>query len=189
MKKDLEKKPSLKELYTKFIIAFALFLTIPSLGLYLFVFKPLIQKSSEQTEANIEKLSRYLEEINVNLIESENCQKGVLGFFHYKNKMKPEVGICTNNFNTEDRALYWKILVHESVHVAQSCNGGLLSNEEEFKYMVGQLTGFSMNDYMTVHSAYSSNSYETEVEAFFYENRYHQEIFKVFEKYCLNING
>ena len=189
MKKELEKKTSLKEIYTKFIIAFALFLTIPSVGLYFFVFKPLIQKSGEQTEANIQKLSRYLEETNVNLIESENCKEGRLGFFHYKNRKQPEVVICTNNFNSEDRAQYWSILVHESVHVAQVCNGGLLSNEEELKYMVGQLTGFSMNDYMTIHSAYSSNSYETEVEAFFYENRYHQEIFKVFEKYCLNIRG
>ena len=184
-----EKRSSLKEIYTKFIIGFTLFLSIPSVGLYFFVFKPLIQKSTEQTEANIQKLSRYLEETNVNLIESEDCQKGRLGFFHYKNKKQPEVVICTNNFNSEDRAQYWNILVHESVHVAQACNGGLLSNDEELKYMVGQLTGFSMNDYMTIHSAYSSNSYETEVEAFFYENRYHQEIFKVFEKYCLNIRG
>ena len=183
-----EKRSSLREIYTKFIIGFTLFLSIPSLGLYFFVFKPLIQRSSEQTEANIQKLSRYLEDTNINLIEREDCQERRLGFFHYKNKNQPEVVICTNNFNSEDRAQYWNILVHESVHVAQSCNGGLLSNEEEFKYMVGQLTGFSMNDYMTIHGAYSSNSYETEVEAFFYENRYHQEICKVFEKYCLNLN-
>ena len=180
-----EKRPSLKETYIKFIIAFCIFLSVPTVGLYFFVFKPIIQKNSEQTEDNIEKLSSYLAQSNVNLIESKDCKKGILGFFHYKDMKQPEVVLCTNNFDSRDRILYWKTLVHESVHVAQACNGGLLSNEEEFKYKVGQLTGFSMDDYMTVHNAYSSNSYEWEVEAFFYENRYYQEIFKVYEDYCL----
>ena len=106
--------------------------------------KSIFQKNREQTEANIEKLSSYLDQTNVNLIERKDCKEGILGFFHYKNIQQPEIVICINNFDSKDRNLYWKTLVHESVHVAQACNGGLLSNEEEFKYKVGQLTGFSM---------------------------------------------
>tara|TARA_B100000401_G_scaffold202911_1_gene136826 strand:- start:861 stop:1430 length:570 start_codon:yes stop_codon:yes gene_type:complete len=180
-----EKRQSLKELYIKFIFAFCLFLSVPTVVLYFFVFKPIFQKNRAQTEANIEKLSSYLDQTNVNLIERKDCKEGILGFFHYKNIQQSEIVMCINNFDSKDRNLYWKTLVHESVHVAQACNGGLLSNEEEFKYKVGQLTGFSMDDYMTVHNSYSSNSYEWEVEAFFYENRYHQEIFKVYEDFCL----
>ena len=150
MEKDLEKRKSLKEIYTKFFIIFSLFLTVPSLGLYFFVFKPLIKQASETTNDNIEKLSSYLESNNVDLIESNECQEGRLGYFHYRNFRYPEVVICTNNFKSEDRAKYWSILVHESVHVAQQCNGGLISDEERFKYMTGQLTAFSMNDYMHI---------------------------------------
>ena len=47
--------------------------------------------------------------------------------------------------------------------------------------------GDKNHDQGNYQDALKCYTYETEVEAFFYENRYHQEIFKVFEKYCLNI--
>ena len=50
--------------------------------------------------------------------------------------------------------------------------------------MEGQLTAHSMDSYMTIHSSYAPKKYEEEVEARFYEIRFPDEIFAIYDKYC-----
>tara|TARA_Y100001968_G_scaffold79344_1_gene70620 strand:- start:50 stop:604 length:555 start_codon:yes stop_codon:yes gene_type:complete len=174
-----------KSLYKKFIIGAAVFLTIPVVAGY-FVLQPMIKASKERTESNIEKLTGYLSETGVPVLYKDECKERVLGYFAPSDL---EVVLCSNNLDLKDRGEVWRTLVHEAVHVMQACNGGVVSNDKQFKYMEGQLTAHQMDEYLIIHSAYAPKSYEEEVEARFYEIQFPEKVFDDYDKFCSILNS
>ena len=87
-----------------------------------------------------------------------NKSKDMLGMYEYQKNAIDQLTICAHNHNGNSVEMF-DTLLHESVHIAQTCNGGYLFNPETI------VKEALPKEILTVSNLYPNAQFNTELEA------------------------
>ena len=92
----------------------------------------LIPSSYADSQKDIELLIGYVEQTGTKVQKSDKCGSSVMGFYQAPTQdgTGDRLVFCSNNIDFNDNSAVWEVLAHESAHVMQACNRGLLWKAE-----------------------------------------------------------
>jgi len=96
--------------------------------------------------------------------------------------------LCTNNLDMEDVSAVWEVLSHESAHVMQACNGGLIWKSELYPRMLRNLKNVAPHYYQILQQ-YRGRDRMIELEAFDMELQTAAEVKELFFDVCSRPDG
>ncbi len=113
-------------------------------------------------------LERLIKNVGTKIVEREDCEKGVQGYYLWdKAKNIDEIVVCNNNYfgNKPTSNEYWSLLAHEATHVMQACLGTKIYGSYQIKDMSYELMDKDEVSYRTIHGAYVQREEDYEIEA------------------------
>lgn len=133
---------------------------------------------------DIDLLIRYVKQTGTK-VQKTNCDSNTLGFYQAPTEdgSGDRLVFCENNINFDDTSAVWEVLAHESAHVMQACNGGLLWKDEYHPRMLRKLKEQAPH-YAKVLSQYRGKDKMVELEAFDMELKPASEVISLFIHFC-----
>ena len=162
-------------------------LLIPFQLLGLLVLQPAAKADSWK---DIEDLIEMVKSTGTKVQKTGECEGNTLGYYQppRKDGSGDRLVFCTNNLDMEDVSALWEVLSHESAHVMQACNGGLIWKEEYHPRMLRNLKNVAPHYYQILQQ-YRGGDRMIELEAFDMELRTASEVKKLFLGVCSRSNG
>ena len=149
----------------------------------------LVPSSYADSQKDIELLIGYVEQTGTKVQKSEKCGSSVMGF--YQAPTQDETGdrlvFCSNNINFNDNSAVWEVLAHESAHVMQACNRGLLWKAEYHPRILRGLKEQAPH-YAQILNQYRGRDKMIELEAFDMELKPASEVITLFARFCSGNN-
>jgi len=84
--------------------------------------------------------------------------RSILGYYEYESKVIDQLTICIDNHQGDEAELRDTVL-HETVHVVQTCNGGRLFSPQSIRGAAKH------NEFRDVSSSYKDDEFDEELEA------------------------
>ena len=105
-------------------------------------------------------------------ISIRNCERpNVHGYYQYnKDQGIDLMVICKNSVDMSDPDAVWEVLVHESTHVMQACNGGPILKDTYVPRVLRELQETAPH-YYSILQQYPGSHKRNELEAFWMELR------------------
>lgn len=147
----------------------------------LLVFTPSAYADSPK---DIELLITYVQQTGTK-VQKTTCDANTLGFYQAPTEGGggDRLVFCSNNIDFNDISAVWEVLAHESAHVMQACNGGLLWKTEYHPRMLRGLKEQAPH-YAQILRQYNGWDKMMELEAFDMELRPASEVISLFVNYC-----
>ena len=115
----------------------------------------------------------------------ESC-KDKAGYYVYEPKVQDIFVVCTDQVNVKDSDELWEIVSHESTHVMQACNGGLVFKESYLPRTFRELERKAPHSAKLIDEKYTGDATALEAEAFWMELQPPAHVLSYFEGTCLN---
>ena len=139
---------------------------------------------------DIEDLIELVKSTGTKVQKTGNCDGQTLGFYQppRKDGSGDRLVFCTNNLDMEDVSAVWEVLSHESAHVMQACQGGLIWKEEFHPRMIRNLKNVAPHYYQILQQ-YRGGDRMIELEAFDMELKTASEVKELFLNVCSKSNS
>ena len=149
----------------------------------------LIPSSYADSQKDIELLIGYVEQTGTKVQKSEKCGSSILGFYQAPTQdgTGDRLVFCSNNINFKDNSAVWEVLAHESAHVMQACNRGLLWKAEYHPRILRGLKEQAPH-YAQILNQYRGIDKMIELEAFDMELKPASEVITLFARFCSGNN-
>ena len=145
----------------------------------------LVPSSYADSQKDIELLIGYVEQTGTKVQKSNQCDSSVMGF--YQSPTQDGTGdrlvFCSNNIDFNDNSIVWEVLAHESAHVMQACNRGLLWKAEYHPRILRGLKEQAPHYAQTLNQ-YRGRDKMMELEAFDMELKPASEVINLFVRFC-----
>ena len=157
-------------------------LLIPTQLLGLLALQPAAKADSWK---DIEDLIEMVKSTGTKVQKTGECEGNTLGYYQppRKDGSGDRLVFCTNNLDMEDVSALWEVLSHESAHVMQACNGGLIWKEEYHPRMIRNLKNVAPHYYQILQQ-YRGGDRMIELEAFDMELKTASEVKELFFDIC-----
>lgn len=104
-------------------------------------------------------------------LELEECDEGIHGYYQFNRERRIDrLVFCENNVDMDDPDAVWEVLVHESTHVMQACNGAPILKDSYMPRVLRELQETAPH-YYRILNQYRSDHKRMEIEAFWMELR------------------
>jgi len=138
-------------------------------------------------KSEVESLEAAIKSVNTDLIEKDDCDKGVQGYYQFEkidnDVVADQVVVCTNNFSkTLDN--YPALLKHEMTHIMHACLNTTINSPDEVRELRKELREHSESSYRTIHSSYQEKDHFEEVEARWMELQDYKFVNNQLQKHC-----
>ena len=162
-------------------------LLIPSQLLGFLALQPAAKADSWK---DVEDLIELVKSTGTKVQKTGDCDGQTMGFYQppREDGSGDRLVFCTNNINMEDVSALWEVLSHESAHVMQACNGGLIWKEEYHPRMLRNLKNVAPHYYQILQQ-YRGGDRMIELEAFDMELKTASEVKELFLGVCGRTNG
>ena len=162
-------------------------LLIPTQLLGLLVVQPAANADSWK---DIEDLIEMVKSTGTKVQKTGECEGNTLGYYQppREDGSGDRLVFCTNNLDMEDVSALWEVLSHESAHVMQACNGGLIWKEEFHPRMLRNLKNVAPHYYQILQQ-YRGGDRMIELEAFDMELKTASEVKELFFDICSRSDG
>ena len=149
----------------------------------------LVPTSYADSQKDIELLIDYVEQTGTKVQKSNNCDSSVMGFYQAPTQdgTGDRLVFCSNNINFNDNSIVWEVLAHESAHVMQACNRGLLWKAEYHPRILRGLKEQAPH-YAQILNQYRGRDKMIELEAFDMELKPASEVINLFVRFCSGNN-
>ena len=149
----------------------------------------LVPSSYADSQKDIELLIGYVEQTGTKIQKSDKCDSMVMGFYQAPTQdgTGDRLVFCSNNIDFNDISAVWEVLAHESAHVMQACNGGLLWKETYHPRILRGLKEQAPH-YAQVLNRYRGRDKMIELEAFDMELKSASEVIVLFARFCSRNN-
>ena len=139
---------------------------------------------------DVEDLIELVKSTGTKVQKTGDCDGQTMGFYQppREDGSGDRLVFCTNNINMEDVSAVWEVLSHESAHVMQACQGGLIWKEEFHPRMLRNLMNVAPHYYQILQQ-YRGRDRMIELEAFDMELKTAAEVKKLFLGVCSRSNG
>ena len=141
--------------------------------------------SRADSQKDIEQLIGYVKQSGTKVQKTDKCDASMMGF--YQSPTEDGTGdrlvFCSNNIDFNDTSAVWEVLAHESAHVMQACNRGLLWKETYHPRMLRRLKEQAPH-YAEILNQYRGRDKMMELEAFDMELKPADEVITLFAKFC-----
>ena len=153
-------------------------------------FLALQQAAKADSWKDIEDLIEMVKSTGTKVQKTGECEGNTLGYYQppRKDGSGDRLVFCTNNLDMEDVSALWEVLSHESAHVMQACNGGLIWEEEYHPRMLRNLKNVAPHYYQILQQ-YRGGDRMIELEAFDMELKTASEVKDLFFDICSGSNG
>jgi hypothetical protein len=145
--------------------------------------------SRADSQKDIEVLIGYVKQSGTKVQKTDKCDASMMGF--YQSPTEDGTGdrlvFCSNNIDFNDTSAVWEVLAHESAHVMQACNRGLLWKETYHPRMLRRLKEQAPH-YAEILNQYRGRDKMMELEAFDMELKPASEVITLFAKFCSGDN-
>jgi hypothetical protein len=160
-------------------------LLIPSQLISFMAFQPAAQADSWK---DVDDLIELVKSTGTKVQKTGDCEGNTMGFYQppRKDGTGDRLVFCTNNIDMEDVSAVWEVLSHESAHVMQACQGGLIWKEEFHPRMLRNLKSVAPH-YYEVLQQYRGADKMIELEAFDMELKTADEVKNLFLDVCGNV--
>ena len=157
-------------------------LLIPTQLLGFLAFQPAAKADSWK---DIEDLIEMVKSTGTKVQKTGECEGNTLGYYQppRKDGSGDRLVFCTNNLDMDDVSALWEVLSHESAHVMQACNGGLIWKEEFHPRMLRNLKNVAPHYYQILQQ-YRGGDRMIELEAFDMELKTASEVKELFFDIC-----
>ena len=161
-------------------------LLIPSQLLCFLALQPAAKADSWK---DVEDLIELVKSSGTKVQKTGDCDGQTMGFYQppRKDGSGDRLVFCTNNINMEDVSAVWEVLSHESAHVMQACQGGLIWKEEFHPRMLRNLKNVAPHYYQILQQ-YRGGDKMIELEAFDMELKTASEVKNLFLGVCSRSN-
>ena len=168
-------------------LSFLAGLLIPSQLLGLLALQPAAKADSWK---DVEDLIELVKSTGTKVQKTSDCDGQTMGFYQppRKDGSGDRLVFCTNNINMEDVSAVWEVLSHESAHVMQACQGGLIWKEEFHPRMLRNLQNVAPHYYQILQQ-YRGGDKMIELEAFDMELKPASEVKELFIDVCSKSAG
>ena len=145
----------------------------------------LIPSSYADSQKDIELLIGYVEQTGTKVQKSDACGSSVMGFYQAPTQdgTGDRLVFCSNNIDFNDNSAVWEVLAHESAHVMQACNRGLLWKAEYHPRILRGLKEQAPH-YAQILNQYRGRDKMMELEAFDMELKPASEVITLFVRFC-----
>ena len=156
----------------------------------LFGFLALQPAARADSWKDIEDLIELVKSSGTKVQKTSECDGQTLGFYQppRKDGTGDRLVFCTNNLDMEDVSAVWEVLSHESAHVMQACQGGLIWKEEFHPRLLRNLKNVAPHYYQILQQ-YRGRDRMIELEAFDMELKTAAEVKKLFLGVCSRSNS
>ncbi len=134
---------------------------------------------------DFEDLIEMVKSTGTKVQKTSDCDGQTLGFYQppREDGSGDRLVFCTNNLDMEDVSAVWEVLSHESAHVMQACQGGLIWKEEFHPRMLRNLKNVAPH-YYEILQQYRGGDKMIELEAFDMELKTASEVKELFIDVC-----
>jgi|GEM_PF-330136 len=138
---------------------------------------------------DIEDLIELVKSTGTKVQKTSECDGQTLGYYQppREDGSGDRLIFCTNNLDMEDVSAVWEVLSHESAHVMQACNRGLIWQDKFHPRMLRNLQNVAPH-YYQILQAYRGGDKMIELEAFDMELKTASEVKELFFDVCLRPN-
>ena len=139
---------------------------------------------------DVEDLIELVKSTGTKVQKTGDCDGQTLGYYQppRKDGSGDRLVFCTNNLDMEDVSALWEVLSHESAHVMQACNGGLIWKAEFHPRMLRNLKNVAPHYYQILQQ-YRGGDRMIELEAFDMELKTASEVKELFLDICSRPDG
>ncbi len=135
--------------------------------------------SSASTWSDINDFAELIQSSGTRTLVRKDCPIGLLGAFHsHQNALL----ICANNIENSPSEV-WKVLAHESTHLMQTCNKGLLIKENLPEIYLAKLQK-TPDYFITRLNSYKKHYHREEIEAQIIQNLSPNKVRQLFLHFC-----
>ncbi|MDB4659838.1 hypothetical protein OAE57_02070 [Synechococcus sp. AH-551-C10] len=134
---------------------------------------------------DVEDLIELVKRTGTKVQKTDQCDGNTLGYYQppRKDGSGDRLVFCTNNLDMEDVSALWEVLSHESAHVMQACNRGLIWKAEFHPRMLRNLKNIAPHYYQILQN-YRGGDKMIELEAFDMELKTASEVKNLFIDIC-----
>lgn len=145
----------------------------------------LTQASRADSQKDIELLIGYVRQTGTKVQKTKKCDSSMMGYYQAPTQdgTGDRLVFCSNNIDFNDNSAVWEVLAHESAHVMQACNRGLLWKETYHPRMLRRLKEQAPH-YAQILNQYRGRDKMIELEAFDMELKPASEVITLFTKFC-----
>lgn len=119
--------------------------------------------------------------INKNTFD-ESCT-GKAGYYVFEKNVNDVMVVCEDQVNIKDADALWETVAHESVHVAQACNGGAYFQAKYHPRMLRELRSLAPH-YAEQLIGYRGDHQLKELEAFWAELQTPETVISMIKEAC-----
>ena len=139
-----------------------------------------------RTWANVNELVRLVEATGTTVRVQACEERGLYGWYELAHNsqgdiVKDEMVLCNTTVRMNDPAHVWETLAHESVHVAQACNGWDPLVPQHHSFMYDQIRPEYQR---SLQENYSAEDLPLEIEAFYFEDRPEETVMNIVKGQC-----
>lgn len=80
----------------------------------------LAQSALAATQVDINTLAEAVRSTGTSIVERDNCEAGLKGYYEFQKDQVDRITLCTNNIADIDEL--WEVQAHEVTHVIQACD-------------------------------------------------------------------
>ena len=111
-----------------------------------------------------------------------NC-KGSAGYYAFKKDVEDAMIVCSDQVNVKNADELWETVAHQSVHVAQACNGGVFFKAKFHPRMLRELRSLAPH-YAEQLKGYRGDHQLKELEAFWAELQTPETVMAMVKSAC-----
>ncbi|MDA7677498.1 hypothetical protein N8561_01270 [bacterium] len=139
---------------------------------------------------DVEDLIELVKGTGTKVQKLDSCDGETMGFYQppRKDGSGDRLVFCTNNIDMEDVSAVWEVLAHESAHVMQACNGGLIWKAEYHPRLLRNLKSRAPH-YASILDQYRGRDKMMELEAFDMELKSPEQVVNIFLRACSKDEG
>jgi len=122
--------------------------------------------------------------VSINTNSFDQSCTGKAGYYQFVKDKVDVLVVCRDQTNTKDAAEMWETVSHESVHVAQACNGGAYFKAKYHPRMLRELRSLAPH-YAKMLMNYRGDHQLVELEAFWAELQTPETVMQMVKSACL----
>jgi hypothetical protein len=129
-----------------------------------------VQAGSLQDSLTLMKLVKETgTDVSINSNTFDESCTGKAGYYLFEKDVSDLMVVCEDQVNIKNADELWETVAHESVHVAQACNGGAYFQAKYHPRMLRELRSLAPHYAEQVTNEYRGNHQLLELEAFWAE--------------------
>jgi hypothetical protein len=140
-------------------------------------------RQDAMTLINLVKETGTVVSMNSNSFDP-NCKDNA-GYYVFQKDVEDAMIVCRDQVNVKDPNELWETVAHESVHVAQACNGGAYFKPQYHPRMLRELRSLAPH-YAKMLQGYRGDHQLKELEAFWAELQTPETVISMVKSACFS---